>query len=301
MMGKPPLVSVVTPCFNGVEFIERCIESVLAQDYPHVEHIIQDGASTDGTVEILKKYSRQVDWVSETDSGQSDGLNRALRRCRGDVICVLNADDELLPHAASWAVENLAKYPDVAVVYGDQYIIDVNGAVLNEYVGPEYDFEKNICVETIIPAQAAFIRRSHFEEVGFYADSTLESCPDYEMWVRISLKYPLVHVPGFVCRYRFHPNSEGHRIPIIEKMIQSKSNVMDRLFNDPSIPDAIKALQRRAYSGNKFWGAVTLARNGSTFQASIKLLHSLWLFHSKARLVSFMRLLKKQLCKSLHI
>jgi glycosyltransferase involved in cell wall biosynthesis len=103
--AKEPLVSVLTPCFNSQAYLAECIESVLAQNYPHVEMIIQDGGSTDGTLEILRKYEGRVDWISEKDGGQSDGLNRALQRCRGDIIGVLNSDDAYLPHAASWAVE----------------------------------------------------------------------------------------------------------------------------------------------------------------------------------------------------
>jgi glycosyltransferase involved in cell wall biosynthesis len=118
------------------------------------------------TVEILKKYTGRVNWVSEPDNGQSDGLNRALQRCRGDIIGVLNADDEYLSHAASWAVENFAKFPHVAVIYGDQYFINADGIIIGEIHGQPYNFKKVLCVEDVIPAQAAFIRRTHFEQVG---------------------------------------------------------------------------------------------------------------------------------------
>jgi len=244
-----PLVSIVTPCYNSVEFIERCIQSVLSQDYPNVEHIIQDGASTDGTLDILKKYTNRVNWISEPDNGQSDGLNRALQRCKGDFICVLNADDELLPHAASWAVAHFARYPDVAVIYGDQYDVGPDGKILNRTYGPEYDFSKIFCVENVIPAQAAFIRRVHFEQVGFYADITRKTCPDYEMFVRIGLKFPIIHITGFVCKYRWHPGSEGHQASIIPEMIKSKIEVITRVINDPETPDLIRSLSKRARSG----------------------------------------------------
>lgn len=99
-----PVVSIVTPCRNAAQFIEQCVTSVLKQDYPFVEHILQDGASDDGTVEILNRYARNegsLQVESEPDTRQSDGLNRALQRCRGDIIGVLNADDEYLPGAAA--------------------------------------------------------------------------------------------------------------------------------------------------------------------------------------------------------
>lgn len=254
---EKPLVSVVTPCFNSIDYIEFCIQSVMDQDYPNVEHIIQDGASTDGTVDILARYTEYVDWVSEPDKGQSDGLNRALQRSRGDILVVLNADDEFLPHAVSWAVKHLARYPDAAVVYGDYFVIGPDGQIIKKGYGPHpYDYHKLVCVELVPPAQAAFIRRSYFEEVGFFADVTRSTCPDYEMWVRIGRKYPMVYEPGFVTRYRWHPGSEGQQDQIIDRMIISKQEVIDRFLSDPATPNEIRALRKRAYAGLYLWGAM---------------------------------------------
>lgn len=264
MSDELPLVSIVTPCYDSVRFIAGCIESVLAQDYPRVEHIVQDGGSRDGTVDVLRSYEERVNWISEPDSGQSEGLNRALQRCRGDVILVLNADDELLPHAVSWGVANLERFPDAAVVYGDQYFIDEGGKIVCEFLGPDpYDFVKLFCVEQVPPAQAAFIRRAHFERVGLYADTTLTTCPDYEMWVRIGMRFPMVHVPGLVARYRLHAGSEGQQAEVIKEMYRSKRQVMDRVLDDPSTPPHIKKLRRRAHAGVAAWTADMLISPGS--------------------------------------
>jgi glycosyltransferase involved in cell wall biosynthesis len=291
VMPKFPLVSIVTPSYNSAQFLERCIESVLAQDYPHVEHIIQDAASTDGTVDILRRYSGQVDWVSEPDKGQADGLNRALQRCRGDIIGVLNADDEYLPHAVSWAVENLAQFPDVAAVYGDQYDVDENGVAIHKTYGPEYDFDKMLCVEQVIPAQAAFIRRAHFEQVGLLADVTRKTCPDYEMWVRIGLKFPMRHVPGFVARYRWHSGSEGRQASVIPAMVKSKREVMERVFNDPATPSAILSLRQRAHAGAVWWGAIMLQANGEVTQSLLAFFRSLCIHPSAERRRSFLQVM----------
>ena len=162
-----PLVSVVTPSFNSAKFIERCIKSVLSQDYPYMEHIVQDGGSTDGTVDILKRYEGRIKWYSEKDKGQSDGLNKTIQCCRGEIIGVLNSDDEYLPHAARWAVENMAHHSQMGVIYGQQENIDENGSIISVSKGPSpYNFKKLFCCDQIIPAQAAFIRRSSFEAVG---------------------------------------------------------------------------------------------------------------------------------------
>lgn len=263
-VADAPLVSIVTPCFNSAHYLELCIQSVLAQEYPRVEHIVQDGASPDGTREILERYEGRIDWVSEPDKGQADGLNRALQRARGEIILVLNADDELVPGAVSWGVEQLRRHPECAVVYGDQHNIGPDGAILGEYPGPEYDWVKMFCVEQVIPAQAAFVRRRSLEAVGYYADASLRTCPDYEMWVRLGLRFPMRHAAGVVCRYRQHPGSEGCRDDMIAQMVRSKRGVMERVFTGPQTPAELRELRElrgRAHSGAVWWGAIVWLSN----------------------------------------
>ena len=256
-----PLVSIVTPCFNSERYLRECIESVLNQDYPKVEHIIQDGASTDGTLDILKQYSakkyrKRIKWKSKKDKGQADGLNKALQRAKGDILLVLNADDILLPFASSWGVEQLARYPDCAVVYGDEYIINEAGDVIDFFVPKDpYTFERLFSIKLVLPAQAAFIRRAMLETVGLYADPSLATCPDYEMWVRIGMKFPMKHVHGPVCKYRHHIESEGRREDMLEKMMHAKRMVINRILSDPKTPIRIGKLKQRAYSGLYQWGS----------------------------------------------
>jgi FkbM family methyltransferase len=255
-MKEKLLVSIVTPCFNSVRFIRNCIDSVCSQDYPYIEHIIQDSASTDGTVDILHEYDGKVDWVSEQDRGQADGLDRALKRCRGDIILVLNADDILIPHAVAWGVENMTIHHDVAVIYGDEYIIDGQDRVINQCFGPDpYDYEKLFCIEQVLPAQAAFIRRTYFEQVGLGTFPDLATCPDYEMWVRIGRRFPMTHVPGFIGGYRWHDSSEGRHAAIVKKMVDAKRLIMDKVMDDPAAPSSVRSLRRRAHAGLNIWAA----------------------------------------------
>ena len=169
----------------------------------------------------------------------------------------------------------MEKYPDVAVIYGDQHLIDARGRVIRKHRGPEpYRFEKIFCVEKVIPTQAAFIRRSYFKQVGFYADVTRPTCPDYEMWVRIGLKFQMKYVPGFVCRYRRHSGQEGNQPLMVVKMIESKREVIDRTIKDPHTSIKIKKLERRAHGGSIFWGAIVLFGNRAYDQCLIYLMKS---------------------------
>lgn len=257
---KFPLVSVLTPVCNMGEFIENNIQSVLNQDYDNIEHIIQDNLSTDDTATILEKYSKHINWVSEHDSGQADGLNKSLQRSKGDIILVLNADDELMPGACYWAVKNFELFPDNAVIYGDKYNIGKDGLIKYTYFGPDpYNFLRLFCVQDIIPAQAAFINRKLFEASGFYFDATLPTCPDFEAWVRIGLKYSMKYVPGIISKYRMHSGSESQNSAVIPKMIDSKLHIINKYCGDVQSKYEFNVL-KRSRSGLYFWAATNFLR-----------------------------------------
>lgn len=257
---KFPLISVLTPVRNMGEFIENNIKSVLNQDYKNIEHIIQDNLSTDNTATILRNYSKHINWISESDSGQADGLNRALQRSKGDIIIVLNADDELMPGACSMAVKNFELFPDNAVIYGDKYNVDENGVIKYTYFGPDpYNFLKLFCVQDIIPAQSAFINRKCFEESGLFFDPALPTCPDFEAWIRIGLKHTMKYVPGILSRYRMHSGSESQNSEVILKMIGSKLSVINKYSDDVALNYEVNVL-KRARSGLYFWAAINFLR-----------------------------------------
>ena len=262
MQARKPLISIVTPSYNSGRFIEDCIKSILEQDYPHIEHIIQDGGSTDQTKRILKKYQKQqykerIQIFIEQDKGQSDGLNRAIQKTKGEIILVLNADDMLMPYACTWVVKAMNKYPEAAVIYGDNYVINEEGEITGIHIAGEYDFEKLLCVELIPPAQAAFIRRLMFKKVGLKADASLDTCPDYEMWIRITQKFPMKHVFGVITKYRVHqtPQHDSGAPRTVKRFVAAKKLVMDRVFNSPKTKETVKRLRRRAYAGLDLWAS----------------------------------------------
>lgn len=136
------------------------------------------------------------------------------------------------------------------------FLINEQGEEFGKFLAPEYDFAGVFCVEKVIGAQAAFIRRSMLEQVGLGADASLDTCPDYEMLVRLGLKFPMRHVPGFVTRYRYYLRPmDGSEARTVERFVRSKSAVMERVLNDPGTPKEIRRLRRRAKAGLFLWAS----------------------------------------------
>jgi len=125
--GKP-LISIVTVVWNGVETLERTIKSVLEQGYDNIEYVLVDGASTDGTLDLIKRYDDRIDhWVSEKDSGIYDAMNKGVQLCTGDFVALINADDWYMPDAVQCIVDQIGEHPEKKVFHGDIWIHYPNG------------------------------------------------------------------------------------------------------------------------------------------------------------------------------
>jgi glycosyltransferase involved in cell wall biosynthesis len=131
MSTSLPSISLVTPSLNQGRFIRATIESVLSQEYPALEYFVQDGGSTDGTLDLLAAYAGRVPFVSEPDRGQADAINRGLRRSHGEVVGYLNSDDLLRPGALRAVGEAFAARPDVVFVWGRATYVEAEGTTVS--------------------------------------------------------------------------------------------------------------------------------------------------------------------------
>ena len=205
-----PLVSIITPSFNQARYLESTIRSVLDQDYPNLEYIIMDGGSTDGSVEIIRRYSdRLAGWVSEKDRGQTDAINKGLARAGGEILAWLNSDDTYQPYAIMDAVGFLRDHPEVGLVYGDANFIDENGRGIGRFPAAQTDYRRLRQGYVHIPQQAAFWRADLWRKVA-PLDPSFYFAMDYDLWVRLAALAPLQYTPRVWANFRLH--SQGKTI-----------------------------------------------------------------------------------------
>src|SRR5450755_901785 len=126
-MPELPTVTIISPIYNVADMIQRTLDSVREQDYPHIEHIVMDAGSTDGTLDILRANEAHLQWFSEPDKGQSDALNKGFARATGTYFTWLNGDDFLRPTAISRCLKVFEDNPGLALVYGRTDHVDRNG------------------------------------------------------------------------------------------------------------------------------------------------------------------------------
>lgn len=185
MTKGPPLVSIITACYNSAGTLEKTMSSVLNQSYREIQYIVIDGYSSDGTEDIIKKYQDRLGcWVSERDEGISDAWNKGLRLARGEIIGIINSDDHYLENAVETAVKALNENPGAGFVFGDQLIVDEKGRKMVQRGDPLYQ-KKIRYIMPSLPHSTVFVRRRVYEEFGGF-DITYRTAMDYEFLLRIA-------------------------------------------------------------------------------------------------------------------
>lgn len=178
-----PVVSIVTPTFQMARFLGETIDSVLGQDYPFIDYIVMDGGSTDGTVEMLRRYEGRLRYWSAPDGGQADAINKGFRHARGRIFAFLNADDTYLPGAVGKAVSSLATNPDCGLVYGEGRHVFEDGTTMARYPTLPYAPD-TLAYNCYICQPTVFLWSDVFESVGMMSTSVIAL--DYDLWIRIS-------------------------------------------------------------------------------------------------------------------
>jgi glycosyltransferase involved in cell wall biosynthesis len=184
MMDEPLLVSIVTPSYQQGRFLRQCIESVLTQDYPHIEYFVIDGGSTDESRSILESYKGRFFWKSEPDGGQTNAINSGLKMATGTILAYLNSDDILLQGAVSTIVQAWRDNPDVDVFYGRAHFTGEAGEVTGDYPTRRFSVPA-LKARCLICQPATFWQRRSMECFGTF-DENFQTAMDYEYWQRIA-------------------------------------------------------------------------------------------------------------------
>jgi glycosyltransferase involved in cell wall biosynthesis len=224
-LNLPP-VSIVTPSYNMAEYLRDSIESVLTQDYPRLEYLIIDGGSTDGTLAILESYGSRLRHLSGPDRGAADAINRGFELSSGDIFAWLNADDTYLPGAVRIATAHLSQNHDAAAVYGEGQWVDARGRFVGRYPTQEFDMNQ-LARECYICQPACFMRRTAFAGVN-RLDESLHFAFDYDLWIKLARRAPLVHIPETLATSRMH--AANKTLSNRKKVFQEGFHVLQRHF-----------------------------------------------------------------------
>jgi glycosyltransferase involved in cell wall biosynthesis len=209
-----PRITVVTPSYNQAAFVDQTMRSIHDQDHPDVEHIVVDGGSTDGSLEIIRTYEDRATIIAEPDRGQTDAINKGLRRATGDIVCWLNTDDYFMPGALSTVAAYFRDHPEALWLTGDCLIVDEHGRPIQQPVrwykralrllpSPFY-----LGLTNAITQPATFWRRSAHDELG-YLDEALHYTMDYDWWLRLNELARPVRLNRTLTAFRIHQASKG--------------------------------------------------------------------------------------------
>ena len=220
-----PLISVITPSYNQGKFLERTILSVVGQKYARLEYIIMDGGSTDNSVEIIKKYEKQIAyWESTSDRGQSHAINKGFKMAKGEYVGWLNSDDELgnssISELATAIMKNATRGQAKAFYYGKVEVIDEAGKYL-----AVHPFTERLCFKEFLHKKApvnqpgSFYSADALRQVG-YLNEELQFCMDWDLCLRLLEVGEAEFIPHFMGRFRINSKAKTYN-PGIEQLRES--------------------------------------------------------------------------------
>lgn len=239
------LVSIITPSYNQARYLEQTIRSVLGQDHPRIEYIVMDGASNDGSVEIIKEYAdRLAYWESVEDNGQADAINKGFARASGEIVAWLNSDDYYLPGTISAAVKVFEENPDVVLVYGNMLAVDENGQTFNTLTYKQLTLEDLLCFQ-IIGQPAVFMRRSALQQTSGL-DPTFHYLLDHLLWIQIAKRGRVLHVNQTWSAARYH--AEAKNVAKATEFGREAFRILETIAQDKDLATTLHKIDRRAHA-----------------------------------------------------
>ena len=245
-MPDLPRVTVVTPSYNQAAFLEQTMLSVLGQDYPNLEYMVVDWASTDGSPEIIRKYAdRLAWWVSEKDHGQGEAINKGFGRATGEIVAWLNSDDVYQPGAIAAAVEAFREQPELGLVFSDVLAIDGENNVLNLMRCGDWGLDELMTFH-ILNQPGVFMRRAVLEQGG-YLDPNYHYMLDTHLWLRLAQFAPMRYLPRILAAGRFH--AQAKNLAAAPRFGEESLRLVAWMQTQPGLAERFRRLKRRIWAG----------------------------------------------------
>lgn len=239
-MKNIPKITIVTPSFNQADFLEATIQSVLSQSYPNLEYIIVDGGSTDGSVEIIKRYEEYITWwVSEPDRGQSHAINKGLERATGEIFNWVNSDDLLAPGALMDVAYFFLSNPNINLLCGYFTSFSEKGYTVKRRMKIYRNLEKTLVYGHVSPC-SMFWKLDALKTLGSF-DERLNYCMDLELWYRYLFKFGIkkfAFVENNLAFFRQH--EESKTIKFRSKFYTERYNIQKSILNSLNISSKIE-------------------------------------------------------------
>ncbi len=212
-LDQVPCISIVTPNLNQGPFIERTIRSVIDQDYPNLQYVVQDGVSKDESLDVIRKYENRIaHWESTKDSGQSNAINMGLQHTDGDIMAYLNSDDTLAPGSLHYVANYFNMHPEIDVVYGYRLLIDEQDKLINRWVLPEHDNDVLPWAD-FIPQETMFWRRRAWEAADRHVDESFHFAMDWDLILRFrAAGMRFARLPRFLGAFRITDNQKTNQL-----------------------------------------------------------------------------------------
>ena len=249
-----PLVSVIIPTFNRARMLKAAIDSVLAQEYQNIELIVVDDDSTDTSAELLKTYGQDLTVISQKNAGVSAARNAGIAAASGRYIAFLDSDDLWLPQKLTRQIQFFTLHPEVLICQTEEiWMRDgrrVNPKLRHQKLsGMIFEPSLHLC---LVSPSAVMIRRSLFKEVGLF-DESLPACEDYDLWLRVSCRYPVYLIPTpLIIKRGGHPDQLSKAPGLDKYRIQSLVKILESsLLSRGQTAAALKVLKEKCaiYAG----------------------------------------------------
>lgn len=238
--NPPPKISIITPTLNQAGFIRQTIESVLNQQYPNLEYIVMDGGSTDGTLNILKRYTGKITWYSKKDKGQTSAINTGIANSTGEIIGYLNSDDMLEPGCLGKVARFFTVNNDYLWVTGKCRIIDSLGNPIRSLITGYKNFwlkyfrlKQTIFVLNYISQPATFWKREVLDLAGIFNEQYHLSM-DYDYWLRLWQIGDPGYIDEYIASFRIHENSKGYNY--FKKQMEESTGIIRKFSKSGIIP-----------------------------------------------------------------